>query len=144
MAALLTLIPISAAVILVLAWMLFGLNVEGSLIALIVVVVSGALCMLSIGYFIGSRIRTAIAAAAIMQLVSMSMLFLGGTYFPVDSPPAVMEPLIRVIPLTHLNDALRAVINDGSGLDAIATDLGVLAAWTLATVTVSSRIFRWE
>ena len=37
-----------------------------------------------------------------------------------------MAPLVRFVPLTYLNDALRAVINQGSGLQTIAPELGVL------------------
>ncbi len=144
MVSLLLLSALSAAIILSLAWLLFGLSVHGSFLALAVVVLSGSLCMLGIGYFIGSRARTAVAASTIVNLITLPMLFLGGSYFPTDSAPQFLIPLVRFVPLTYLNDALRAVINDGEGLRAIWLDLVVLAAWTTATVSLSSRIFRWQ
>jgi ABC-2 type transport system permease protein len=54
-----------------------------------------------------------------------------------------MQPFIKALPLTALNDALRAVMLDGTGLAALALPLGVLAAWMLVSFGVALKIFRW-
>lgn len=144
MLSLLALSVVSITIVLFLGWLLFDVSVQGSLLTLAVVVLAGALTMLGVGYFIGSQVRTTVAASAIVNLVTLPMIFLGGSYFPTDSAPAFVAPLVRIAPLTHLNNALRAVINDGDGLRAISVPLAVLAAWIVGTIALSSRVFRWE
>ncbi len=144
MLSLLALSLLSVAVVLVLGWLLFDVSVQGPYLALGMIVLGGVLCMLGLGYFIGSRVRTPTAASVMANLIGLPMMFLGGSYFPTDAAPTFLEPLVRIAPLTYLNEALRTVINDGDGLRAVALPLAVLAAWTIAAITLSSRIFRWE
>jgi ABC-type multidrug transport system permease subunit len=77
------------------------------------------------------------------QLVAFPMLFLGGSYFPVESS-GVLAPVVNAVPLTHLNDALRAVINDGGGVSELWVSWLVLAAWAVMGFVVSMRLFRWQ
>jgi len=71
------------------------------------------------------------------------MMFLGGSYFPLDPPPA-LKPVIEAIPLTHLNDALREVVNHGGGLGDIWLSWLILAAWIAGGFGLSMRLFRWQ
>ncbi len=58
--------------------------------------------------------------------------------------PDVLHPLIQALPLTALNDALRAVINEGKPLWACWPQIGVLAAWGVVSFVVALKIFRWK
>jgi ABC-type multidrug transport system permease subunit len=71
------------------------------------------------------------------------MLFLGGSYFPVDSSPA-LAPIVNAVPLTHLNDALRTVINDGGDVNELWLNWVVLAGWTVVGFLTSMKLFRWQ
>ena len=71
-------------------------------------VVLGVMAMLAVGYVIASVMKTVTSVNAVTNLVAFPMIFLGGSYFPLD-PPQALVPVINVIPLTHLNDALREV-----------------------------------
>ena len=64
---------------------------------------------------IASLLKTVTSVNAVINLMAFPMIFLGRSYFPLDPPPPV-APLVHVIPLTHLNDALREVVNHGGGL----------------------------
>jgi hypothetical protein len=55
-----------------------------------------------------------------------------------------MQPFIHALPLTALNDALRAVMIDGAPLAATAGLLAVVAAWGAVSFGVALRIFRWR
>jgi hypothetical protein len=55
-----------------------------------------------------------------------------------------MHPFLRALPLTALNDALRAVMLDGAGLTASMGWLGVMVLWGLASFGTAVRIFRWH
>lgn len=125
------------------AMFVFHVQMTGSWLALGAAVTLGALVMMSLGFVAGSFARTPEAAQTVTFLVSFPMMFLGGSYFPVDSAPQFLAPLIRALPLTYLNDALRQVMNNGASLGAIQVDLLVLVAWLLAGALLSVRAFRW-
>lgn len=79
-----------------------------------------------------------------MNLVMLPMWLLSGTFFSYERFPEAVQPAIRALPLTALNDALRAVVNDGAGLASSAPELAVLALWGIAGFAVAVRIFRWQ
>jgi ABC-2 type transport system permease protein len=121
----------------------FDVEVAGSYLWLAVTVFLGLAAMLSIGYILGSVLRSSTSVNAIINLVAFPMIFLGGSYFPLD-PPAFLEPVVQAIPLTHLNDALREVVNHADGLNDLWMDWAVLAGWIGAGFIVSLRLFRWQ
>jgi ABC-2 type transport system permease protein len=121
----------------------FDVSLNGSLLLLAFTVVLGVATMLSIGYLLGSFIRGATAVNAIVNAVAFPMLFLGGSYFPLEAP-AALAPLVDAIPLTHLNRALRELVNGSGDLGELWLPWTVLAAWVVAGFTASVRAFRWQ
>ncbi|HEY7835526.1 MAG TPA: ABC transporter permease [Ktedonobacterales bacterium] len=132
-----------AAILLGVAMAVFDVPVGGSWALLGLVVALGALTMLSLGFVIGSFAPTQDAAQAINFLISFPMMFLGGSYFPTSSAPPWLAPVIHALPLTHLNDALRQIINNGASFATIQTDVIILLAWLVAALVLSVRAFRW-
>jgi ABC-2 type transport system permease protein len=132
------------AVLIAVAILIFKVQIIGSWLALGLIVALGALVMLSLGFVIGSFARNAEVAASLTFLISFPMMFLGGSYFPTDSAPAFLSPLIHILPLSYLNDALRQIINNGADLAATRTDALALAVWMVAALLLSFRAFRWE
>ena len=55
-----------------------------------------------------------------------------------------MQPFIRALPLTALNDALRAVINEGRPLTTLARELVVMVSWGVIPFGLSLKLFRWQ
>jgi ABC-2 type transport system permease protein len=55
-----------------------------------------------------------------------------------------MQPLINALPLTALNDSLRAVIVDGAGLGATVKPLLVMAVWGAVSFVAGLKLFRWS
>lgn len=132
-----------ATLILIIARLAFGVHVEGSYLWLGVTAVAGIFCMLFLGYTIASFARTAQSFNAFEQLLAFPMLFLGRSYFPIDPPPA-LQPIVQAVPLTHLNDALREIINHGGGPGDVWSKWVILLAWAIAGFVVSIRVFRWQ
>jgi ABC-type polysaccharide/polyol phosphate export permease len=79
-----------------------------------------------------------------MNLVMVPMWIFSGVFFSAGNFPDAMQPAIHVLPLTALNDALRAVMLDGARLPETAGLLAVVAAWGVASFAVALRIFRWR
>jgi ABC-2 type transport system permease protein len=132
------------AVLIAVAILVFKVQIIGSWLALGLMVTLGALVMLSLGFVIGSFARNAEVAASLTFLISFPMMFLGGSYFPTDGAPGFLAPLIHILPLSYLNDALRQIINNGADLAATQTDALALAVWMVAALLLSFRAFRWE
>jgi ABC-2 type transport system permease protein len=134
---------VQSAIVLSMGALLFGVKVEGSLVFLALTVSLGIAAMLAIGYTIASFARTTSSAHAVGQLVAFPMMFLGGSYFPMD-PPSFLRPIVDAIPLTHLNDALREVVNYGGGAGDIGVHWLALLAWAAAGFIASAMLFRWQ
>lgn len=134
---------LQCALLLGLAIWMFHVQIYGNLGLLTLVVSIGSLTMLAIGLVIASFVKKSAAADSIRLLVNLPMMFLGGSYFDVSNAPSFLQPIIHVMPLYYLNDALRQVIYYGSGWSTIQTDLLVMLAWIVASMLVVWRTFRW-
>ena len=79
-----------------------------------------------------------------MNLVMLPMWILSGTFFSYARFPDAMLPFVRALPLTALNDSLRAVMIDGASLTSLAGPLAVVIGWGVASFGIALRIFRWR
>jgi len=131
-------------VLVLFGWLVFDVEVRGSLLALLVVSVAGAVAFAALGLLVAARPRTIEAVSGWMNLVMLPMWLLSGTFFSYERFPEAVQPAIRALPLTALNDALRAVINDGRSLFSSWLELLVMAAWGGISFVVALRIFRWQ
>jgi len=125
-------------------WIAFDVRVVGSLLDLTVISLIGAACFAGIGLLVAARPRTIEGVSGWMNLVMLPMWLLSGTFFSYERFPAMSHAAIRALPLTALNDALRAVINQGAGLAASWAELLVMAGWGAASFVAALRIFRWQ
>jgi len=130
-------------VLLVFAWLAFGVVIYGSLLAVIVLILLGAGMFAGIGLLVASRARTLETVSGLMNLVMLPMWVLSGIFFSSERFPPAMRPLIEALPLTHLIDALRAVMLEGKSLAALSGEVAILAAWTIVTFILALRWFRW-
>lgn len=122
----------------------FGVGVRGSLAALALVSLLGASSFAGLGLLVASRTRTIEGVSGLMNVVMLPMWLLSGTFFSWERFPEAVHPLIRALPLTALNDALRAVMIEGRPLAALGPELGVLLACGAFSFLVAVRVFRWQ
>jgi ABC-type multidrug transport system permease subunit len=126
------------------AWAAFGVAVTGSVVALAWVGLLGTLAFGGLGLLIASRARNMETASGLMNLASLPMWLLSGVFFSTSNFPDWMQPMVKALPLTALNDGLRAVVLDGAGLASVALEAGILLAWTAVTFALALRWFRWS
>src|SRR2546422_5619791 len=125
-------------------WVMFRVGIRGSVTALALVTVLGALSFAGLGMLVASRARTVEAVSGLMNLVMLPMWILSGTFFSYLRFPDAMQPVVRALPLTAVNDSLRAVMIDGAPLVHLGAPLGVVTAWGALSFAVALRIFRWR
>jgi ABC-2 type transport system permease protein len=122
----------------------FGVEITGSLLLAAAFVALGAMAFLALGYVIASFARTEEAANGMTSVVQFPMMFLSGTFFPIDQMPELLRAIARIIPLTYLADALRQVMVGGAPFAPLYVCAAVLAAWLIGCFFVASRTFRWQ
>ena len=130
--------------VIIFARLMFSYTMQGSLTAMVSLVLAGAFAFSGIGLLLASRATTLEGASGLMNLVMMPMWLLSGTFFSSERFPAFLQPFIKVLPLTALNDALRAVMNEGTTLADNVTPLCVLLAWAVLSFIVALKVFRWQ
>ena len=138
-------VAVAQSLILVgLARLIFGLDVRGNPLLILLVILVGALAFLAIGFAISGFARNAETAASYANLVTFPMLFLSGVFFGIDSAPAWLQPITRVLPLAYLVDALREPMTRGRGFGAIWLDLVILLVTFGVAMAFAVRFFRWD
>jgi len=135
---------IEVVLLIAFGWIVFGVRVNGSILLLALICLVGGYGFSGLGLLCSSRVKTIEAISGLMNLIMVPMWICSGVFFSYERFPDAVKPLIRALPLTALNDALRAVINDAAGLQAVAIPLIVLAAWGIVGFTVGIRIFKWQ
>jgi len=132
------------ATVLVFAWVIFGVSVRGSLVSVAILSLIGAMTFSGLGLLVAARPKTIEGVSGLMNLVMLPMWLLSGTFFSWARFPQTVQPFIKALPLTALNDSLRAVINDGTPLAASWMQIGIMLAWCVVSFAVALRLFRWH
>lgn len=137
-------LALEVVVIIGFAWIFFDVAVHGALWGVAALSVIGALAFGGLGLLVASRARTIEAVSGLMNLVMLPMWVLSGVFFASTNFPDAIQPVIRVLPLTALNDALRIVINEGGAFDAVLPQVGILALWAAGSFVLALKLFRWQ
>jgi ABC-2 type transport system permease protein len=140
---LLFLVPEAGALI-AFATLLLGVPVRGSWLLLAFVSLVGALAFSGLGLLTAARPRTIEGVSGIMNLVMVPMWVLSGIFFSTERFPAALQPLVKALPLTALNDALRKVMLEGAGFTALGPQLLNLALWGAISFVLALKLFRWQ
>ncbi|MEW5865655.1 MAG: ABC transporter permease [Bacillota bacterium] len=139
-----TMALIQTFAIVLIGYLAFRVTVLGSWFAVLGIVLLGALTFVSMGYMLASFPRTEEAGMGLVQLIQFPMMFLSGIFFPVDFMPSFLRPVVTVMPLTYLADLLRQVMVGAPPLHSVSTNLAVLGGWTIVTLILATRFWRWE
>jgi ABC-2 type transport system permease protein len=136
-------VPLEVGAILLFARLAFDVRVTGSWAALALMSLAGALSFAGLAILVASRAENTETVSGLMNVVMMPMFVLSGVFFSAAHFPDVLQPALSLLPLTALNDGLRAVMIDGASLGAVARPLAVLVAWGAGSFALALRIFRW-
>jgi ABC-2 type transport system permease protein len=122
----------------------FGVPLRGSLVTLFLISLLGALSFGGLGLLAASRARTVEAVSGIMNFIMLPMWIFSGVFFSSSNFPQVVQPLVRALPLTAVNDALRANMLEGASLAAVTPQLLIVIAWGILTFFAALKLFRWR
>jgi ABC-2 type transport system permease protein len=123
--------------------LVFQMRVLGSIATILLIGAIGALGFAGLGLLTASRSQKIESVSGLINLVMMPMWIFSGVFFSYERFPAVIQPFIKALPLTALNDALRATILEGASLGAQSGRLLVLALWGGISFVLAVKWFRW-
>jgi ABC transporter DrrB family efflux protein len=143
MASRMVLVFFELVLLLVFGWIVFSLVIRGSLWLIALLAILGAFVFSGLGLLVASRARKIETVSGLMNLVMLPMFVFSGIFFSSDRFPAAIQPLVKALPLTALNDALRAAILEGADLRSQLGRIVLMLAWGTVSFALALRLFRW-
>lgn len=119
-------------------------QMKGSYLTLLLLASVGALSMISLGLLMAVRTASEEFAGGVLNLLSWPMMMLSGVWFSLEGALPLVQKVAQCLPLTHLIEGARAVMNEGAGLADIAPQLAILSAMSLTLLALSAYLFKWN
>ncbi len=123
--------------------LIFHMRVLGSFLSIVLIGALGAVSFGGLGLLTASRAQKIESVSGLINIVMMPMWIFSGVFFSYERFPAVVQPFIKALPLTALNDALRAVILEGATLVSQSGRIAILVVWGGVSFILALRWFRW-
>ncbi len=140
----LVMLAVEVVVFLGFAKLVFGVPFRGPLWELGLLCILVSLVFSALGLLVASRAKTMEAVSGLMNLVMLPMWILSGVFFSASRFPAIVQPLVRALPLTAAIDAIRGNMLQGVRLEQLTAQIGILLLWCAVPFAVSLKIFRWR
>ncbi|MBX4191189.1 MAG: ABC transporter permease [Candidatus Doudnabacteria bacterium] len=135
---------LQTATFIIIAVVFFDVQVFGSYWLIALIALFGAVMFLGIGFTISGLASTVESVPVFANLVAFPMMFLGGTFFPIDSFPNWLQSFAKYLPLTFFSDSLRSVMTKGSTFSDISRDLVWMGIWCVITIILANVTFGFE
>jgi ABC-2 type transport system permease protein len=138
---------LTAIVILVIGHFCFGFTLVNGVVTffeLLVLSFIALLVFMGFGFIVSGLAKTESTIPPFANLITLPQFLLSGTFFSIDNFPNWLQPICKILPLTHLNDAMRKVAFEGAHLTDCGPQIGILAIWGVVAYAVAVKTFRWE
>lgn len=104
----------------------------------------GLAIFMGFGFAVSGIAKNESAIPPLANLFTLPQFLLAGTFFPIENFPSWLQPLCQVLPLTHMNDAMRNVAFEGAHLIDCGKQLAILGIWGVVAYVIAIKVFRWE
>lgn len=113
-------------------------------IEMLVISFIALLVFMGFGFFISGVSKNQNVIPIYANLFMFPQYFLSGTFFPRSSLPAFMQPVLKFLPLTAVNDAMRNVAFEGASIATCWEQILILVVWGILIYALTAKVFRWE
>jgi ABC-2 type transport system permease protein len=96
------------------------------------------------GFIVSSVAKTESTIPPFANLITLPQFLLAGTFFSIEAFPSWLQPICKILPLTHFNTAMRNIAFEGASLASCWKELGVLGIWIVGVYLVAFKTFKWE
>jgi ABC-2 type transport system permease protein len=126
------------------SWLVFGIRIQGSVPALLMVFISGNIVFAGMAILMSSHTAKTEIGNGLINLVSMPMMVLSGVFFSYHNFPEWAIPYIRQFPLTMVADGIRSVIIEGAGFSEVAFPSFIMTLTGVIFFLAGLKIFKWH
>lgn len=126
---------------LILAIILFGINVHGNLISIFTIIFLGVFSFVGLGIILTLIADDEETASMIIMTLTLPMMFLSGIFFPIEMMPSFMQTISKWLPFTYAVDAMRRIMVFGATLDNVYADVLVMLSFGIATLLIAIPVF---
>ena len=137
-------ILISLAIQLVVAKLVFQLEIRGNPVQLLGAFVVSAFALIPLGLIVGSVARDMKSAPAIGNILFFPLAFLSGAAMPLFLMPDWLQQFARLLPTTYVVEMMRGAVAWGEGPWTMPAALLVLLLTGLIGLAFNAALFRWE
>lgn len=138
---------LGSSLIIVIGYFAFGFTLINGLqtaITMLVLAAIGLIVFMGFGFIISGVAKNEAMIPPLANLITLPQFLLSGTFFPIEAFPEWLRPFCRILPLTHLNDALRKIAFEGAAFVDLALPLSVILLWGMVVYALAVKLFRWE
>ncbi|QTE34554.1 ABC transporter permease [Mucilaginibacter gossypii] len=104
----------------------------------------GLIIFMGFGFTVSGIAKNESSVPPLSNIITLPQFLLSGTFFSITAFPNWLQYISKVLPLTHLNDAMRKVAFEGAGLGDVTHQLLILFAWFVGIYAVAVKTFKWE
>ena len=104
----------------------------------------GLILFMGIGFIISSIAKSDSTIPPLAQLIIMPQFLLSGTFFPSEAFPNWLQPICKILPLTHFNNAMRNIAFEGANLIDVYKEMLFLIGWIVLIYFIAIKKFKWE
>lgn len=138
--AIVTLLAVTIA--LVAAVLAFGLHPHLDALA-VALVVLGTVAFVGLGMIMAAFLKNEDTAASAASMLTFPLMFLSGTFFPVDNLPGAFQAIAAISPLTYVNAGLRDFMVAGNTADGLV-NLAIVAVLAVALFAIGALLVKWK
>ena len=96
------------------------------------------------GFIVSSVAKSESTIPPFANLITLPQFLLAGTFFSIEAFPSWLQPICKILPLTHFNNAMRNIAFEGASLASCWKEIGILGIWTIVVYAVAFKTFKWE
>lgn len=135
---------IESGILLVFAILVFNLEIQGDISALILMFLAGNIAFAGLAVFVSSHTSNTEVGNGLINFVVFPMMILSGIFFSYQNFPEWSLPVIRNLPLTTLTDGIRSIFNEGAGYREVTMPILELMAIGVVFFSAGLKIFKWH
>jgi ABC-2 type transport system permease protein len=134
---------LEAALLFLFAWLFFNISIQGNILALAAMFLTGNIAFSGIAILVSCRTANTEIGNGLINAVVLPMMVLSGIFFSYHNFPEWSIPFIQKLPLTMLADGIRGIFNEGAGIKEIYLTSIILTAIGILFFSVGLKRFKW-
>jgi ABC-2 type transport system permease protein len=138
---------LTAIVIIIVGRYFFGFTLIHGLqtfVDMLVLSFIGLVVFMGFGFIVSGLATSDSTIPPFANLITLPQFLIGGTFFSIDVFPVWLQWIAKIMPLTHLNTALREVAFEGKTLWDVRPEISILLIWGVVVYVIATKVFKWE